>query len=121
VRTPAPAKAGLLRVTGKDSNDVVNGGSMKNKKLTVGAYLAGLGPIAMTYLFLLSGAATCRAQEAGAPYPVVYSTDLYYTIDDIDDHFDAATLLKSPEVNLKGIILEVPPWNLWVTREREKE
>ncbi len=75
---------------------------MKNPK----ACLAVLGPIAVMFLFLLSMASTCRAQEAGAPYPVVYSTDLYYTIDDIDDHFDAATLLKSPEVDLKGIILD---------------
>ncbi len=79
---------------------------MKNKKLKVGACLAGPGPIAMVLLFSLFGAATSRAQEAGESYPVVYSTDLYYTIDDIDDHFDAATLLKSPEVDLKGIILD---------------
>jgi inosine-uridine nucleoside N-ribohydrolase len=74
------------------------------QKLSVRAFLAGWGPLAL--MFLLSGAATCRAEEAGAPYPVIYSTDLYYTIDDIDDHFDAATILKSPEVDLKGIILD---------------
>jgi len=44
------------------------------------------------------------AQEP--PYPVLYSTDLYYTIQDIDDHFDAAVLLKCPEVDLKGVILD---------------
>jgi inosine-uridine nucleoside N-ribohydrolase len=57
-------------------------------------------------MVLLVSAGTCRAQEPGAPYPVIYSTDLYYTIDDIDDHFDAATILKSPEIILKGIILD---------------
>ena len=77
---------------------------MMNQKLTVRAFLAGWGPLAL--MFLLSGAATCRAQETGALNPVIYSADLYYTIDDIDDHFDAATLLKSTEVDLKGIILD---------------
>ena len=75
-----------------------------NQKRVVRALLAGWVPIALA--FLLSGAVTCRAQEAGPPYPVIYSTDLYYTIDDIDDHFDAATLLQSPQVNIKGIILD---------------
>jgi len=79
---------------------------MQNEKTKAGFYLAGMGPMAVMFLFLPSVAATCRAQDGGAPYPVVYSTDLYYTIDDIDDHFDAATLLKSPEVDLKGIILD---------------
>jgi inosine-uridine nucleoside N-ribohydrolase len=44
------------------------------------------------------------AQEP--PYPLIYSTDLYYDIQDIDDHFDAAVLLKCPEVDLKGVILD---------------
>lgn len=39
-------------------------------------------------------------------YPIIYSTDLYYTIADIDDHFDAAVLLKSPELDIKGVILD---------------
>lgn len=43
---------------------------------------------------------------AQARYPIVYSTDLYYTVDDIDDHFDAAVLLKSPELDVKGVILD---------------
>jgi inosine-uridine nucleoside N-ribohydrolase len=75
---------------------------MKNHKLTWGIY----DIVLLMGLLLLVGAATGRAQDGGPSYPVVYSTDLYYTIDDIDDHFDAATLLKSPEVDLKGIILD---------------
>lgn len=47
---------------------------------------------------------TSRAQEGATP--LIYSTDLYYDIQDIDDHFDAAVLLKSPEVDLKGFILD---------------
>jgi inosine-uridine nucleoside N-ribohydrolase len=43
---------------------------------------------------------------AQARYPIIYSTDLYYTINDIDDHFDAAVLLKSPELDVKGVILD---------------
>jgi inosine-uridine nucleoside N-ribohydrolase len=58
------------------------------------------------FLFIISCATPCCAQAIGGSYPVVYSTDLYYTIDDIDDHFDAATLLKSSEIELKGIILD---------------
>jgi inosine-uridine nucleoside N-ribohydrolase len=77
---------------------------MMNQKLAVRRFLAGWCPLAM--VLLLWGVATCRAQESGPPYPVIYSTDLYYTIDDIDDHFDAATLLQSPEINIKGVILD---------------
>jgi inosine-uridine nucleoside N-ribohydrolase len=51
---------------------------------------------------LLIGAPTA----AQARYPIIYSTDLYYTIADIDDHFDAAVLLKSPELDIKGVILD---------------
>lgn len=46
------------------------------------------------------------AEEPRPPCPVIYSTDLYYNIEDIDDYFDAAVLLKSPEVDIKGIILD---------------
>ncbi len=38
--------------------------------------------------------------------PLIYSTDLYYNIADIDDHFDAAVVLQSPEFETKGIILD---------------
>jgi inosine-uridine nucleoside N-ribohydrolase len=47
-----------------------------------------------------------QAEEPLSPYPVIYSTDLYYTIEDIDDYFDAAVLLNCPEVDIKGIILD---------------
>ena len=60
--------------------------------------------ILMAWLFGVGVSPAISAD--GPPYPVLYSTDLYYTIQDIDDHFDAAVLLKSPEVDLKGIILD---------------
>lgn len=51
--------------------------------------------------------ALLTAARLGAqPYPVLYTTDLYYTISDIDDHFDAAVLLKTPELDVKGIVLD---------------
>jgi len=47
------------------------------------------------------------AQAPVHPSPVIYSTDLYYTfIYDNDDLFDAAVLLKSPELDIKGVILD---------------
>ena len=47
------------------------------------------------------------AQQSSAPYPVIYSTDLYYSYSmDEDDPFDAAVLLKSPELDIKEIILD---------------
>ena len=57
---------------------------------------------------LLTGFSTgLSAQTASALYPVIYSTDLYYSfIMDNDDPFDAAVLLKSPELDIKGIILD---------------
>ena len=58
----------------------------------------------MRHIVLLAASVvSCVAQ---ARYPIIYSTDLYYTIADIDDHFDAAVLLKSPELDIKGVILD---------------
>jgi inosine-uridine nucleoside N-ribohydrolase len=57
-------------------------------------------------LLVCASAAAYQAAEPRPPYPVIYSTDLYYGIDDIDDYFDMAVLLKSPEVDIKGIILD---------------
>jgi Inosine-uridine preferring nucleoside hydrolase len=60
-------------------------------------------------LFCGALAVAARAQTPAAhePYPVIYSTDLYYTfIMDNDDPFDAAVLLKSPELDVKEVILD---------------
>ena len=39
--------------------------------------------------------------------PVIYSTDLYHPHDDPDDHFDLATLFSLPELDVKGIIIDM--------------
>lgn len=62
--------------------------------------------IAALVLAAVAASVTARAQPAEPPFPFVYSTDLYYTIEDIDDHFDAAVLLKCPELDIKGVILD---------------
>jgi Inosine-uridine preferring nucleoside hydrolase len=42
-----------------------------------------------------------------AGVPVIYSTDLYHPHDDPDDHFDLVTLFALPEVDVKGIIIDM--------------
>ena len=61
------------------------------------------GPVLLAIAAVVTIGPPAAAQ---ARYPIVYSTDLYYTIADIDDHFDAAVLLKSPELDIKGVILD---------------
>lgn len=66
-----------------------------------------LGFFLVCVLWLSLPSPRLSAQTASAPYPVIYSTDMYYTfIMDNDDPFDAAVLLKSPELDIKGIILD---------------
>jgi inosine-uridine nucleoside N-ribohydrolase len=75
--------------------------------MTVQRIISGFGTmwmICFAFLLLLTMPGNGGAQEAATP--LIYSTDLYYDIQDIDDHFDAAVLLKSPEVDLKGIVLD---------------
>ncbi len=55
---------------------------------------------------LLQAIKTPKATGGRPSYPVIYSTDLYYTIEDIDDYFDAAVLLKCSEADLKGVVLD---------------
>jgi hypothetical protein len=38
--------------------------------------------------------------------PVIYSSDLFHPHDDPDDHFDAATLLAMPELDVRLLILD---------------
>ncbi|MHB8900720.1 MAG: nucleoside hydrolase [Thermoguttaceae bacterium] len=42
-----------------------------------------------------------------AAVPVIYSTDLYHPHDDPDDHYDLATLLALPEVDVKCVIIDM--------------
>ncbi len=39
--------------------------------------------------------------------PVIYSTDLLHPYDDPDDHYDLATLFALPELDVRGIILDL--------------
>jgi hypothetical protein len=51
---------------------------------------------------------TCLYPAAAvAGVPVIYSTDLYHPHDDPDDHFDLATLFALPELDVKGIIIDM--------------
>lgn len=71
-------------------------------------WLTRVSIVVMT-LFCVAPAFPARAQTPPArePYPVVYSTDLYYTfIMDNDDPFDAAVLLTSPQLDVKEVILD---------------
>lgn len=71
------------------------------KLVVVGALFLSYG---LVFAVFPTGAS---AQSFSATYPVIYSTDLYYTfIMDNDDPFDAAVLLKSPELDIKGVILD---------------
>ena len=57
---------------------------------------------ALAILFLL-----CLAAVSSAGGPVIYSTDLYHPHDDPDDHYDLATLYALPELDVKGIIIDM--------------
>ncbi len=39
--------------------------------------------------------------------PVIYSSDLFHPPDDPDDHYDLATLFSLPELDVKGIIIDM--------------
>ena len=39
--------------------------------------------------------------------PVIYSTDLYHPHDDPDDHYDLATVFALPELDVKGVIIDM--------------
>ncbi len=46
------------------------------------------------------------ANPAADRVPVIYCTDLFHPHDDPDDHFDLATILAMPDLELKGIVLD---------------
>ena len=47
------------------------------------------------------------AAAAPAAVPVIYSTDLYHPHDDPDDHYDLACLYALPEIDVKGVIIDM--------------
>lgn len=64
----------------------------------------------LAVMVAVSGA---RMASAETKVPVIYSTDLLHPYDDPDDHFDLATLLALPELDVRAIILDLG--------ERQKE
>ena len=53
-----------------------------------------------------------------AGVPVIYSTDLYHPHDDPDDHYDLATLFALPELDVKGIVIDMS--NIGEVRSHQK-
>ena len=49
----------------------------------------------------------CRRQPPAGRIPVIYSTDLLHPHDDPDDHYDLATLFALPELDVRGIVLDL--------------
>jgi NADH-quinone oxidoreductase subunit N len=49
---------------------------------------------------------TAGAPRVAGSVPVIYCTDLFHPHEDPDDHFDLATLLAMPEIDIKGIVLD---------------
>ncbi len=68
---------------------------------------------AVIFSLLVGGAATASGGRAPATrpsaqrVPVIYSTDLLHPHDDPDDHFDLATLLAIPAIDLRAVILDL--------------
>lgn len=77
---------------------------MKQRK--PGLLICAAGIFLAALVFVTFSPLNCRAQEPGPPYPVIFQTDVFYTMEDIDDYIDTATILKSSEIDLKGIILD---------------
>ncbi|MBN1853671.1 MAG: nucleoside hydrolase [Pirellulales bacterium] len=49
----------------------------------------------------------CLPAGSWAEIPVIYSTDLYHPHDDPDDHYDLATLFILPELDVRGILIDM--------------
>ena len=47
------------------------------------------------------------AEPPAGRIPVIYSTDLLHPHDDPDDHYDLATLFALPELDVRGIVLDL--------------
>ena len=55
---------------------------------------------------LLSLLLVCCTSAFGR-VPVLYSTDLFHPPDDPDDHYDLATLFSLPELDVRGIVIDM--------------
>ncbi len=62
----------------------------------------------MRHFFSLAIAALLlHSAVSSAAVPVIYSTDLYHPHDDPDDHYDLACLYSLPELDVKGIVIDM--------------
>lgn len=53
------------------------------------------------------GALAAEAEPLASRIPVIYSTDLLHPHDDPDDHYDLAMLFALPELDVRGIVLDL--------------
>lgn len=66
--------------------------------------------IVLSCLCWIASAPLTRAADSEPPaprIPVLYSTDLLHPHDDPDDHYDLATLFALPELDVRGIVLDL--------------
>lgn len=64
---------------------------------------------ALTFSVVLAAALTAQAQGKSQEksVPILYSTDLYHPHEDPDDHYDLATLFALPELDIRGIVIDM--------------
>ena len=68
----------------------------------------GLVGLACGWFIGFAQAALAAEAEFPPPrVPVIYSTDLLHPHDDPDDHYDLATLFSLPELDVRGIVLDL--------------
>ena len=66
--------------------------------------------VGLAFWWFLGCVAMASAGDAEPPasrIPVIYSTDLLHPHDDPDDHYDLATLFALPELDVRGIVLDL--------------
>jgi hypothetical protein len=59
------------------------------------------------FIGCVSMASDGDAEPPTSRFPVIYSTDLLHPHDDPDDHYDLATLFALPELDVRGIVLDL--------------
>lgn len=59
------------------------------------------------FIGCVPAALAVEADLSAGRIPVIYSTDLLHPHDDPDDHYDLATLFALPELDVRGIVLDL--------------
>lgn len=70
-------------------------------------YLKPVGLACGGFLACAAAALAAEAEPTLSRVPVIYSTDLLHPHDDPDDHYDLATLFALPELDVRGIVLDL--------------